>query len=258
MQFFNAHLLETTEINAQYSRLRLGGCRALERSRAGQFVMLRGGWEGVPLLPRAYSVLWVAGDQAEFLVQRVGRGSNLLATLKEGQQISVLGPLGSSFPVCRPNTVDIMVAGGCGLAPLYMAARQAHHEGCAEQIELLIGARHKSDLALVEDLQRLGLQVNLATEDGSVGHQGVVTDLLRQRLARSGPERRVMACGPKGMLLAVRAAAREVNVPCFLSLEAPMACGIGACLGCAVEGRSQPYVYVCKDGPVFDGEEVWP
>jgi dihydroorotate dehydrogenase electron transfer subunit len=282
MQYIEARIHERRELGTGYSWIKLEGCGALEQSRPGQFAMLRGSWGRDPLLPRAYSVLWVEGDAAEFLVHRVGRGSELLGNARPGDVLSVLGPLGTSFPEAEAGVTDLLVGGGCGLAPLYLAARKAAR---GHSPEVLVGARCREELVLIEDLRGRGLCVRTITEDGSSGGPGLVTDLLKRRLRellgdtpsteRSRPGSdippeisisptgqtaalRVFSCGPKGMLLAVRALSREHGIRCFLSLEAPMACGMGVCLGCAVEGSQKPYVYVCREGPVFDAEEVWP
>jgi dihydroorotate dehydrogenase electron transfer subunit len=255
MRFFTARLLESQDLGGAFSWLRLAGCSALAASRPGQFVMVRGAWGRDPLLPRAYSVLWASGDEAELLVHRVGRGSNLLAAARPGDAVTVLGPLGSVFPPPAAGELDMLVAGGCGVAPLYFAARR----GERGSFELLVGARTAAELVLLDRLADAGVVAHVATEDGTRGMRGLVTDLLGRRLAEgSRRAARILACGPEGMLLAVREVARQHRLPCLLSVEAPMACGVGACLGCAVPARSQPYRYVCQEGPVFDAEEVWP
>jgi len=220
--------------------------------------MLRGPWDRDPLLPRAYSVLAVEGDRAEFLIRRVGRGSERLASAAPGEQIVVLGPLGSGFPEPGSDPVtDLLVAGGCGVAPLYMTARQALAAGRGDRTRVLFGGRESCELVLLDRLQGLGLPLLTATEDGSAGEAGLVTDLLARELAVPGAKR-VLACGPEGMLRAVRELARRHSAACYLSLEAPMACGVGVCLGCAVRAKRVPYLYVCQQGPVFDAEEIWP
>jgi dihydroorotate dehydrogenase electron transfer subunit len=258
MPLFSARVQENRELGGSFSWLRLDGCWPLADSRPGQFVMVRGGtWDRDPLLPRAYSVLWAEGGQAELLVHRVGRGSALLGQTRAGETLQLLGPLGSSFPDPDPDGVELLVAGGCGLAPLHLAARRAIAAGRAARLELLLGARGAAELVLLEPLQGR-LTLHLATEDGSRGERGLVTELLRRRLEQPPRPSRLLACGPRGMLLAVRALARACAVPCSIAVEAPMACGVGACLGCAIPGRSKPYRYVCHEGPVFDAEEVWP
>lgn len=270
MRYFTARVAETQDLGGSYTWLGLDGCEALAAAAPGQFVMLQG-WPGHdPLLPRAYSVLFAEAGRAEFLVRRVGRGSGLLAAARPGDPIHVLGPLGRGFPEPEPGVADLLVAGGCGLAPLYLAARRAQAAG--RPVRLLVGARQSCDLVLLDVLRARGVDLRTATEDGSAGERGLVTELLARELAAGARGVRILACGPEGMLRATREIARWHKVPCFLSLEAPMACGMGACLGCAVPARDRSrglashagsavearFLYVCKDGPVFPAEEVWP
>lgn len=259
MEFFSARLESNQDLGGGYALLGLSGCDALDGARPGQFVMLRGVWGRDPILPRAYSILSARQGAAEFLVRQVGRGSTLLARTPPGGVLTVLGPLGNAFPPPQPGLVDLLVAGGCGLPPLHLAALRAAAEGQSAQVELLVGARGAAELAptLLDRISGAGVKVITITEDGSSGEKGLVTDLLRRRLEQL-PGARVMACGPTGMLRGVRELARRFGARCLLSLEAEMACGLGACLGCAVEGRGKSYLHVCKDGPVFEAEEVWP
>ena len=171
----------------------------------------------------------------------------------------MLGPLGNGFPVRQDGERDLLVAGGCGLPPLHMAAMHAAEAGESGAVELLLGARRAAELPqpLLDMLCQRGVAVSVVTEDGGQGEQGLVTELLERRLGAGRPAR-VLACGPTAMLLAVREVTRRIGLPCYLSLEAGMACGLGACLGCAVMGRDGRYVHVCSDGPVFEAEEVWP
>jgi dihydroorotate dehydrogenase electron transfer subunit len=258
MQWFTAYVHRNDDLGADYSWITLEGCAALGETRPGQFVMLRGPWGRDPILPRAYSVLAVRGERAEFLVRRVGRGSRLLGAASPGAAITVLGPLGTSFPLPEPGVTDLLVAGGCGLPPLHLAATRALEEG--REVELLLGARRREELVLADRLEALlGARLFSITETAGEGRRGgLVTDLLRERLELQDRRCRVLACGPEAMLRAVREVARSRGVACLLSLEAGMACGLGACLGCAVEARAGGYLHVCKDGPVFEAEEVWP
>jgi dihydroorotate dehydrogenase electron transfer subunit len=268
-RFFPSQVVENNEVAPNYSLLRVDGCLSLGDARPGQFAMLRGEWGRDPILPRAYSILSVDGDEARFLVRHVGRGSRLLGQAQPGARLTVLGPLGNSFPPPAANVHDLLVAGGCGLPPLHMAALEAKRAGA----EVLLGARCAEELigVLLDQVRGRDVPLHLITEDGSSGRRGLVTELLEERLARvaSTGEARIMACGPIPMLRAVREVARRRGVSCYLSLEAEMACGLGACLGCAVERRQQKdidvppgsnpdYVHVCADGPVFDAEEIWP
>jgi len=178
-----------------------------------------------------------------------------------GARVSVLGPLGNSFPVPSANMTDLLVAGGVGLPPLFMQAESAARLGMADGSEMLYGGRTSRDLVLLGEMRSLGIAMHLVTEDGSLGRRGRVTDELEARIERwraadSDRRLRIMSCGPREMLWAVGRIAQNCDIECYLSLEEQMACGIGVCLGCAVAARTRQYRYVCKEGPVFPAAEV--
>ena len=258
MRYFEAEILENRDLGGDYFVLVLGGCPSLAEARPGQFVMLRGDWGRDPLLPRAFSLLSVgSGGTAQVLAKTVGRGTDLLQRSMPGAIVSILGPLGSSFPAPSPEFVDLLVAGGVGLPPMFMQAARASGEGLVDRCEMLYGGRGSRDLVLLPEMRAMGLEVHLTTEDGTMGRQGLVTAALEARLAHHGKRSvRIMGCGPNAMLWAVGRIARDRGLPCFISLEEQMACGIGVCLGCAIPARSRPFRYVCSNGPVFDAADV--
>jgi dihydroorotate dehydrogenase electron transfer subunit len=258
MHYFDARIAENRSLGGGYFVLRLSGCDSLGSAKPGQFVMIRGDWERDPLLPRAFSLLSVgAGGRADILAKTVGRGTALLERALPGARLAVLGPLGSSFPEPRPDTLDLLVAGGVGLPPLYMQAELAAERQLIGQCELVYGGRGQPDLVLLAEMKGLGLGLHLTTEDGATGTKGLVTVALEARHAHHrGRSVRIMGCGPNGMLWAIARIAKQREIPCFISLEEQMACGIGVCLGCAVPARSRPYRYVCSNGPVFDAADV--
>ena len=197
------------------------------------------------------------GGRAEILAKTVGRGTALLEQSLPGAIVDVLGPLGTNFPAPSAGTTDLLVAGGVGLPPLYMQATLAAAQHDVDRSEMIYGGRDAPDLVLLDEMTAMGLSLFLTTENGAVGEKGLVTRALAARLAEHrGRPVRVMSCGPNAMLWAVARLARDAGVPCFVSLEEQMACGIGVCLGCAVPARSRPYRYVCSNGPVFDAADV--
>ncbi len=220
--------------------------------------MIRGAWGRDPLLPRAFSLLAVGpGGTADILAKTVGRGTALLERALPGAEVDVLGPLGSNFPEPQADTTDLLVAGGVGLPPLYMQAAVAADRRQVARSEMIYGGRGGDDLVLLREMEAMGLNLFLTTENGAVGTKGLVTKALEARLEHHrGTPIRVMGCGPNAMLWAVARLARDKGVPCFISLEEQMACGIGVCLGCAIPARSRPYRYVCSNGPVFDAADV--
>ncbi|HXU83484.1 MAG TPA: dihydroorotate dehydrogenase electron transfer subunit [Polyangia bacterium] len=262
MRYFEAPIVENRSLGGGYFVLRLSGCESLAGSRPGQFVMVRGDWGRDPLLPRAFSLLSAgSGGQAEILAKTVGPGTALLEKSSPGALLSVLGPLGTSFPAPSPETTDLLVAGGVGLPPLFMQAEHAARQKLAAHSEVLYGGRGAPDLVLLEQMKAFGVPLHLATEDGSVGVHGRVTLPLERRIEELGASQpgrkvRIMSCGPNAMLWAVGRIARKHGIECHLSLEEQMACGIGVCLGCAIPARSRPFRYVCKDGPVFLASDV--
>jgi dihydroorotate dehydrogenase electron transfer subunit len=217
----------------------------------GQFAMLAaaygwgGGEEQRPLLPRAFSIARRAEGESHFLLEDVGPGTRRLCHLHAGDQIWVLGPLGQGFKAPEEGRRAILVGGGVGIAPL--AILQDEMSAAWESTTVLLGFRDRARTRGAELLQG----ASVASDDGSVGHHGLVTELLAAELDRD-PHAIVYACGPAGMLEGVRALCAELHTPAQLALEAGMACGYGACYGCAVPTRDGGYLRVCVDGPVLD------
>jgi dihydroorotate dehydrogenase electron transfer subunit len=220
------------------------------RPQAGQFYMLATrGWAGEegerPFLPRAFSVLRsVAGNGLEFLIEDVGPGTHRLCALQPGEDLLLVGPLGAGFLAPADARRPLLAGGGVGIAPL--AIWQDELGGATA----LLGFR---DAPRAEGA-RLLADARVATDDGSVGHHGLVTELLAEELDRDG-HATVYACGPPAMLEAVRALCHERATPAQLALESGMACGFGACFGCVVPTR-HGYVRLCVDGPVLDAAEL--
>jgi dihydroorotate dehydrogenase electron transfer subunit len=230
-------------------------------ARPGQFVMVRPTKFSEPLLPRPFSIHRLRGDQVELLFKVVGQGTKQLADLKKGDLLEVRGPLGRGFNF----TVDqnpILVAGGMGVAPLLFLAetwKQSQKNNQKGSLRLFFGARNKAELLGLKEFERAGAEVFAATEDGSYGRKGLVTRLLSTTIKNPSPNQTLFVCGPNPMLKAVRNWAVQKGISCQLSLETRMACGLGACLGCAVarkKGTKIAYVNVCQEGPVFDAQEV--
>jgi dihydroorotate dehydrogenase electron transfer subunit len=224
----------------------------------GQFVMLSPGARGAavrddPLLPRPMAVYRQRdGSQIEVLYKVHGRGTALLAEALPGQRVRVVGPLGRAFPLPEAGERALLVGGGTGVASLYELAARAVASG---PVSVLLGARSADDLMGADDFAGLGVDLCLATEDGSRGTRGLVTDLLREALKQDGPAR-VYACGPTPMMRAAAELAAGVGVPALVSLENPMACGFGVCLGCAAPLTGGGFGLVCRDGPVFEADQV--
>jgi NAD(P)H-flavin reductase len=218
----------------------------------GQFYMLAaaerwgGGADERPFLPRAFSVMRRADARLEFMLEAVGPGTTRLGELRAGDGLWIAGPFGSGFSPPRDGRRPLLVGGGVGTAPLailddWLTEREGPGDG-----RVVLGFRdapHAEGAALLTDAR-------VATDDGSMGHQGPVTDLLLAEIGRSA-HIEVYACGPPGMLEAVRAICAEHAIPAQLALESGMACGYGACFGCVVP-TTGGYLRLCVDGPVLD------
>ena len=233
----------------------------------GQFYMLAtasrwAGEGGRPYLPRAISVAETApaagGVRLDFLIEGVGPGSDRLCELAAGERVWVTGPLGNAFAEPRRLRSGaagaILVGGGIGIAPLALLRRRFADRNVPARV--LLGFRDEAHSGGLDDLFAC-CEVRLASEDGHRGHQGYVTDLLAAMLAGSDAGTAVVySCGPPAMLEAVRALCAGRDVPCQLAMESPMACGFGACFGCAVPTPGGGYLRLCVDGPVLRGDEV--
>ncbi len=228
----------------------------------GQFAQLRAPQASGVMLRRPVSIHSMdrEGGSVEFLVQSVGRGSRAIASLCKGDTLSAILPLGNGFALPEAISQEgavrpLLIGGGVGVAPLYFLGQELRRRGISPTF--LFGARTKGTLPLLEAYRRVGT-VHVATEDGSLGEQGFVTahSLLTTPTAQppsgcSLPFTHVYACGPQPMLKAVASWARGVGLPCQVSVEALMACGLGACLCCVVE-TVEGNLRTCVEGPVFD------
>ena len=223
-----------------------------KEARAGQFVNVYTG-EGAHLLPRPISICEI--DEAEgtlrLVYQVVGKGTSLFSQMTEGQEVQVLGPLGNGFFLPEGEGHHILVGGGIGVPPMVELAKRLKG-----QVDVYVGAR--SNPVLLDRLEEVGATVHVATDDGSVGFHGNVVQLMEHDGAKGDD---LFACGPKIMLRFVTEWALKNNIRPQVSMEERMACGIGACVGCVVKIQKQgesdwQHLKVCKDGPVFYGDEV--
>lgn len=252
---YGRRLLEVTE------NRELGAYRLLTvadpgpPAAAGQFAMIAaaqrwgGGEDERPHLARAFSVAAQQEGLSTFLLEDVGPGTRRLCELAPGEGLWALGPLGRGFAMPERGRRALLVGGGVGIAPLALLADALRDADLPART--LLGFRDGARARGAE----LFAQATLASDDGAVGHHGLVTDLLAQELDRD-PNAVVYACGPVGMLEGVRAMCERRRVPAQLALEAGMACGFGACYGCAVPRRGGGYLRVCVDGPVIDAAEL--
>lgn len=216
----------------------------------GQFAMVRGAeWGDAPLLPRPMSYL-TAGTRPSILIKVVGEGTMRMARAEPGEPFTLLGPLGHRWREPQAGRQPVLVAGGVGVAPLLFLARELHARGIKPIT--LYGGRSDRDLPLHEDLAAVS-DLRLATEDGSRGVNGRAPELLQDLLHTPID---VFTCGPDRMMAAVAELCAGADVPCEASLETPMACGYGVCLGCPVLTTGGEYIYACTQGPCIDAKRI--
>lgn len=230
---------------------------------AGQFAMVRSEtWGHSPLLPRPMSLL-TGGPEPSILIKVVGEGTRRMAVASRGEPFFLLAPLGRPWAPAPRDRRPVLVAGGVGVAPLLFLARElaardsAARESAARPL-VLYGGRTANDLPLCEELEAVA-EVRVATEDGSRGAAGRVTVLLDAALEEarvSGALLKVYTCGPHRMMAAVAATSEARGVPCEVSLETPMGCGYGVCLGCPVPRASGGFLYACTEGPCIDAAAI--
>ena len=265
-------VLSNVEVAPGCWRLSIRCAPVAGQTRPGQFVMLRPRQGVDPLLSRAFSVcdlLFEDGPDAEptgftVLLVVVGAGTRALSERRAGERIGVLGALGRPYDVGNPEEHMVLVAGGIGAAPFALTARALRRRSPTQRISYLVGGRSREHLYLVREMETFGCEVSTATDDGSAGHRGFVTDLVAPLLA---PGVRVLACGPNPMFRSLgrvmqEARSRGLDLPCQVSTEETMACGFGACAGCVVPvvSAEKPegwrYAKSCVEGPVFPVEAI--
>lgn len=241
----------------------------------GQFVMLRLAGCNDPLLGRPLALYDVVPDTTgmpcflDVVYLVVGKMTRLLSEFRVGSRIEVWGPLGNGFPP-QPTEHLMMVAGGIGQTPFLTLAREylgrhvygnpPRHVPHARKVTLCYGARTEEYFAGIDDFHHAGVVVQLSTDDGSRGHHGFVTELIRPTVEHSAWKCRIVCCGPESMMEATAKIAQELDVPCQVSLESPMACGMGICFSCVKKIRDPSgnwdYRRTCVEGPVFDAGDV--
>jgi len=261
MKQVKAKIVSNRKASPRHYELTLNAPSIAKEIAPGQFMHVKCSDDGPePLLRRPFSLHRVKGGCVDILYEVVGRGTELLAKKKAGEVLDVIGPLGNGFDIktadYRLPTTDFLVAGGMGVAPLVALAERLASGKSKSYV--LIGARTKDHILCENNFKKLGYDVRIATDDGSKGKKGLVTDSLRSLLATGNSQlSTIYSCGPNAMLKEVAKIAHEHKIPCQVSLEEHMACGVGVCLGCPVKVKPQnKYKMVCKDGPVFNAEEI--
>ncbi len=257
-----ALILSNVQINERYYKLSLKLPGPLHFV-PGQFVMIKS-YESFadPLLPRPFSIYKENHDATiEILYTVVGKGTELLSLCKEGGSINITGPLGNGFPLRPAERVAsiFIVAGGIGVAPLVSLVERLRNMYEGKEILFFLGGRSKEDLLCVEEIGQSVSTLIIATNDGSEGMKGYVTHAFEEYLEKqyqNDDQLLVYACGPIPMLQKIMALTHNRTGEKYFSIESPMACGTGLCMGCAVETIDGRYYLTCKDGPVFQADRI--
>lgn len=252
-------VLENQQILPEFYRMEISVPPLAAKAAPGQFVMVKTSATLEPFLKRPISINGFDKEigTITLVYQVIGRGTALLAQLKKGEDIELVGPLGNGFAWSEEDKSVVLVGGGCGVAPLIALGEELVKAG--KQVYALIGAQSKEKLLGEEEFTQMGIKLMIATDDGSYGRKGFVTELLSE-LLRSERLDKIFCCGPRPMTKSVVALAKEFHIPSQVSLEERMGCGVGLCIGCVCKVSNQDgtvtYKKVCQDGPVFDGSEV--
>ncbi|MFC1667422.1 dihydroorotate dehydrogenase electron transfer subunit [Candidatus Omnitrophota bacterium] len=281
MKDVKAEILFNERVGTDYFKMSVASPVIARSAKPGQFVQVRCNDSSDPLLRRPFSIHRLTRHSSrvtgfEILYETVGRGTGLLSKKKSGESVKVLGPLGNGFTLPRLEEVknrhqkSILIAGGIGVAPLGFLVEELAKKKINTIV--LIGANTKNMVLCENDFKRLGAEVHVTTDDGSHGCKGLVSKLFQKILQTANSkqpfdftqDRRttIYACGPQPMLKCIAGISKKEGLECQVCVEEKMACGIGVCLGCAVSVRSSKpktnilYKFACKDGPVFDADEI--
>lgn len=256
---YRTEVLFQRQVAADHWELVLRKEGALRSAEPGQFVNVAvpGGESFDPLLRRPFSFFREGDESISLLYRVVGRGTRRLAAVQEGEELDLVGPLGRGFEYRSLDGPALLVGGGVGVPPLFHLSQRLVARGCDHAV--LVGFSTRAYALALPEWEALGVEVRVATDDGSLGEAGLVTRLLEERL-REAPVQRVFACGPRPMLQAVAAITGRYGVPSQVAMEEWMGCGLGVCLSCVVRvkaaGDTTQWARVCREGPVFSGDEV--
>ncbi|MBA3015024.1 MAG: dihydroorotate dehydrogenase electron transfer subunit [Proteobacteria bacterium] len=249
-------------LSADIVRLTLLAPSIVEKAQPGQFINVKAGTNTLdPLLRRPFSIHQTYSDGTLQIVFKIlGKGTEELARVSVDETLNVVGPLGNAFTLGKAMC---LIGGGLGIAPLLFLAKKIRQSAQSPALSVILGARTKDELLpLANDFTALGITPHLATDDGSLGHHGLVTDLMKILIQDQNPWQ-ICTCGPYPMMKQIASISRSHGWNCQVSLETMMACGIKACLGCTVLANTEntkggKYLHVCQDGPVFcEGEIAW-
>ncbi len=251
----NARIIFNRQIAPKIMHMGVFSPEIASEASPGQFVMFRVSSGRDPLLRRPFSICRTLGDGSiDIVYSVVGRGTDLMSHMVKGDRVSVMGPLGQGYRLPDENQTPVLVSGGMGIAPLIFLAHAINDPG----LTFIAGFSTASKIIPTDNICHSDLNIKIATDDGSYGYHGFVTDLLAN-VIKGRNDTVVYACGPVGMLRKTALMTIRSGVDCQVSLESTMACGLGACQGCVVPASQDvalAYFNVCKDGPVFFANRI--
>jgi dihydroorotate dehydrogenase electron transfer subunit len=251
-------VIDNQQLSTDLYQVDIKVSQVAQESCPGQFVHLKPGLTRDPLLRRPLSLFDVDKKTGtiSILYKVVGQGTSLMIKAKSGDWLDILGPLGQGFSLVDKEGKVVLIGGGIGIAPLVFLARELMNRG--QNISILYGADYKEQLVAADRIRAMGAELLISTMDGSAGHKGLVTDILYNQRRDLEKIEYIYCCGPELMMKEVVEYCKQRGIPGEVSLEEHMACGVGACLGCArkLNSRDREYAKVCKDGPVFPLNEV--
>ena len=258
-------ILTKEEVAPNIYLMKLKAPEIAQDALPGQFIHIKCSTDNYPLLRRPISIHRIDKEKGEIyiLFQVVGEGTRLFSQRVIGDDLDIIGPIGNGFNIYPESKKIMIVGGGIGVAPLLALGEESIRQG--NEVRVLIGAQKKELVIGEENFRKLGAKVDVATDDGSYKHKGLVTDLLEGNIREGWLVDQIFACGPKLMLKKIVEISLDDHINCQVSLEERMACGIGACLGCVCKIKIKDkkenkikyeFKRICVDGPVFEGSEV--
>ena len=259
-EIVKSKLVKKEYLKSDIVRFKVETKSIVERAKPGNFIEIRVSETTVPFLRRPISIYNLNKDEGtlEFIFQIKGEGTKLLSKKEEGDLIDIIGPLGmGTFKINNYEKIAV-IGGGIGVFPLYELSKEAKKE--KREVSIYLGFRNKDYVVLEQEFKDVSDKLIITTDDGSYGIKGFAINELEKDLKNKKIDC-IYACGPLPMLRAVKKLAMEKNIPCQISLEERMGCGIGVCLGCAVKtarssDENPQYFHVCKGGPVFQAKDV--
>ncbi len=250
----DAQIVDHVEISGGYRKLVMKVPSISSEVKAGQFIHMRVPGMKESVLRRPFSIFQADEQYLAILYKNVGRGTDMMVHLAPGDTVDILGPCGNGYPDANAASTPLLVAGGYGMAALYLVAKSCPKPGVA-----FFGGRTAGDILCVEDFEALGWTVLVTTEDGSLGQHGIVTTALNEWLSAHREPVEYFVCGPNPMLQAIGQIARQSAANAWLSVDCHMGCGVGACLTCVQKIRKDEgweWARACREGPVFECRDI--